>query len=179
MSFLLNCEHPNAYRLLTAPLDYWGESQSGPSTSTFNMVRAGVHLSSCNSVDIFPQGNVYTYHQPGAGPARTGQMSTGRFQPYGMSRSRPNHHRNAEAGPSTLVPSPAQTQQPSGGIISEPTADADKTQSFTEEDKAAVSKFYCSHIPHVTEWSSASDVQTDQAPPWKRTTSPPPHAVAG
>ena len=84
-------------------------------------------------------------------------MPTGRLQPYGMSGARPYKHRNAEAGPSSLVP-PAvpfidlPTPQPSGGI-SETTADAETTQKITEEDKVPVSDFYCSHIPHVTEWS--------------------------
>ena len=80
-------------------------------------------------------------------------MPTRRFQPYGASRARQYEHRNAEAGPSTLVLPPAlQTPQPSGGI-SETTADAEKTQSTTEEDKVPVSSFYCSHIPRVIEWS--------------------------
>ena len=101
---------------------------------------------------------MYTYYQPGTGPARTGLISTGRFRPYGMSCGRLNDHRNAEAGPSTLVPSPSPyvghpTQQPSGGMISETTASAEIMQTTTEEDKVPVSKFYCSHIPRVIECS--------------------------
>ena len=84
-------------------------------------------------------------------------MPTGRFQPYGMSRTRPNEYRNAEAGPSTLtaplIPYVGlPTSQPSGGI-SETAADAATTQTNTEEEEAPVSNFYCSRIPHVTEWS--------------------------
>ena len=81
---------------------------------------------------------------------------TGRYQPYGVSRTRSAWDRNAEAGPSTLVAPPVphtgpQTIQPSGWI-SETTADT-SNQKVTEERRASVSNFYCSHIPRVTEWS--------------------------
>ena len=82
--------------------------------------------------------------------------STGRYQPYGMPRSRSNEHGNAEAGPSTLQSIPylgPTTLQPSGRTKSETTANAEPTQTISEEDKITVSNFYCSHIPHVTEWS--------------------------
>ena len=84
-------------------------------------------------------------------------MPIGRFQPYGTPRVRPDEYSNAEAGPSTLMVPPVPyidppTSQPSGGV-SETTADAEQTQTNTEEDKASVSNFYCPHIPHVTEWS--------------------------
>ena len=83
-------------------------------------------------------------------------MPTGRFQPYGVSRARQYEHRDAEAGPSTLVLPPIPyvgppTPQPSGGI-SETTANAKTKQTITEEEEVPVSSFYCSHIPHVTEW---------------------------
>jgi hypothetical protein len=153
---LWNREHSGTYRLLTVPLDYWRGNQEGPSTGTFHMVSPRVRLSSCNPVDAFPQGNAHTYHQPSAGPTRTGLMSMGRFQPYGMSRARLGKHENARAGPSTLVPRHVPyvglpVLQPSGGI-SETTAYAEPTHFITEEDKVAVSHFYCSHIPRVTEW---------------------------
>ena len=82
-------------------------------------------------------------------------MSTGRFQPYGMSHTRSNECWNAEAGLSGLVAPPAtyvdpSTPQPSGEV-SETTADAETNQTITEEDKVPVSNFYCSRIPHVTE----------------------------
>ena len=82
-------------------------------------------------------------------------MPKGRFQPYGMSRAR--KHRNAEAGPSTLVPPPFPyvghpTQQPSGGVTSETTADAENTQTTTEKGNVPVSNFYCYRILHVIEW---------------------------
>jgi hypothetical protein len=83
-------------------------------------------------------------------------MSMGRFQPYGTSRARSSEHRNVRAGPSTMVPQLVPyvnlpMLQPSGGI-SEMTAYAEATKFITEEDKVAVSHFYCSHIPRVTEW---------------------------
>ena len=123
------------------------------------MVSTGARLSSCNQVDAFRQENAYTHHQLGtAGPARTGPMSTGRFQPYERSRARRSERVNAEAGPSTLIPPPVPcaglpTLQPSGGMISETTADAEKTQAITEEEEVSVSNFYCSHILRVIEWS--------------------------
>ena len=81
-----------------------------------------------------------------------------RFHPYGRSYARRSEHRNAEAGPSTLLPAPVPyvgypTLQPSGGMISETTADAEKEPTTTEEDKVPVSNFYCSHIPRVVERS--------------------------
>jgi len=68
----------------------------------------------------------------------------GRFQPYGRSYARRSEHRNAEAGPSTLLPAPVPfvgypTLQPSGGMTSETTADAEDKQPITEEKKAPVS----------------------------------------
>jgi len=92
-------------------------------------------------------------YQPSTGPTRTGLIPTGWFQPYELSCTGENEYRNAEAGPSTLVPPPAPCvglpmPQPSGGI-SETTADADNNQTPTEEDKAPVSDFYRSYIPHV------------------------------
>jgi len=82
-------------------------------------------------------------------------MPAWRFSPYGTLPARPNEYRNAEAGPSTLVPPPAPylalpTINPSGGI-SEAAADAANNRTDTEEDVAPVSNFYCSHIPRVTE----------------------------
>jgi len=81
----------------------------------------------------------------------------GRFQPYERPHARRNKYRNAEAGPSTLIPASFPyvgypTLQPSGGMISETTADAEQKQKTTEEDKAPVSYFYCSRIPRVVEW---------------------------
>lgn len=74
-------------------------------------------------------------------------MPIGRFQPYGISRTRPREYRDAEAGPSTLMAPQGpyvdlQTLQPSGGI-SETMADAAMTQATTEEDETPVSSFYC------------------------------------
>jgi len=113
-----------------------------------------------------------TSYQPSAGPSRTGPIQMGRFQPYGMSRVRPSEHRNAEAGPSTLVVPPAPylslpTLEPSGGI-SETTADAENKQTTTEEDKIPVSNFYCSHILHVIEWLFGVRVPSGRSSPEAR-----------
>jgi len=137
-------------------------NESGPTTSTFCVVSAGVRLLLCNPVDHFLQQDMRPPYQSSPGPPRTGVIRTRRFQPYEMTRTRPNEHVNAEAGPSTIVstfvPPPVPcigppTPQPSGGT-SETMADAERSQKQTEEDKAPVSSFYCSYIPHVTEWSS-------------------------
>ena len=117
----------------------------------------------CNPVDHFLQQDVRPTYQPSPGPPRTGVIRARRFQPYEMTRTHPNEHVNAEAGPSTLVstfvppPTPyigPPTPQPSGGI-SETTADAGSNQTIIEEEKIPVSSFYCSHVPHVIEWSSS------------------------
>ncbi|KAF9643326.1 hypothetical protein BDM02DRAFT_3123568 [Thelephora ganbajun] len=82
-------------------------------------------------------------------------MSTWRFQPYGTPRARFDEHRNAEAGPSALVPLPAlylappTTNPPRGS--SEATADAVSDQTNTEEDTAPVSNFYCSRALEAQE----------------------------
>ena len=141
-------------RSRTAPLYCWGENQSGPSTSTFHTVSPRVQPSLRNCANPFLQQNVQHSHQ--SGPSRTRWISTGQFQPYGMSRTRQNEYRNAGAGQSTqtLPPVPYVSQsmsQPPGGI-SETTANAEKNQTPTEEDKVPVSSFYCSRVPHVTEW---------------------------
>jgi len=82
-------------------------------------------------------------------------MSARKHKPYERFRVRQSEHRNAEAGPSTLAPPPIPyvgppTLQPSGGVISETTANAE-VQTTAEEDKAPVSNFYCSHIPRAIE----------------------------
>ena len=142
----------------TVPFDYWGTSQSGPSTSTFYTVSARVRLPSSNSVHAVPQENVHTSYESSAGPARTALMSAGRFRPYGTPYTRLNEYREAEAGPSTLAVPPVpygglSIPQPFGGILSETTANADSNQTLTEEYRVPVSSFYCSRIPHVTDWS--------------------------
>ena len=60
-------------------------------------------------------------------------------------------------GPSYFIPQPTSHMtgppiNPSGGL-SEATADAEIQPTVTEEDTAPVSNFYCSHVPHVTEWA--------------------------
>ena len=88
---------------------------------------------------------MHTFYPPHVGLTGTELLSAGRFQPYGMSRARLDEHRNAEAGPSTLVLPPAPyvdqpTSQPPGGI-SEATANAEKTKQNTEEVRVTVSNF--------------------------------------
>jgi len=117
----------------------------------------GVQWPLRNTFETFTQENVPTFYPSSAGPTRTESLPAGRFQPYGTPRARLNNYGNAEAGPSALVLPPVPyvdqpTLQPSGGT-SEATADADQTKHVTEEDRATVSNFYCSHIPRVTEWS--------------------------
>jgi hypothetical protein len=90
---------------------------------------------------------VNTSSQSGFGPARTGRDSSGRFQPYGTSRAHENEHGNAEAHQPTAVPPHVlhlglfPTARPTGGTIPEPTADADTTQTLTEEKEVPVSFF--------------------------------------
>ena len=97
-------------------------------------------------------------YQPGTGSTRAGSIPMMRFQPYGVSCTHPNEYRDAETGTSTLVPPSASyvgppTPQPSGGI-SETTVGAEDNNTTKDEDKAAVSNFYCSRIPHIIELSS-------------------------
>ena len=92
-----------------------------------------------------------------AGPTRTGLLQSERFKPYGEVRAHTVEHVNAETGPSTLVPLQdprvgTQTLLPSGGL-SESAADAATTQTFTEDNEAAVSNCYRSRILRVTDWS--------------------------
>ena len=80
-------------------------------------------------------------------------MANDRRQPYAPSRAYPNGHANAEAGPSNLAAPhiPYVTlppANPSGGT-SETSADAENTNTDTEETPAPVSNFYCSRVPHV------------------------------
>ena len=76
-------------------------------------------------------------------------MERDRCQPHAPSRAYPNEHANAEAGPSNLAaPPPA---NPSGGT-SEASADAENSNTETEENAAPVSHFYCSRVPRGPEW---------------------------
>ena len=150
-------EELGAHQSETVPLNYWGANQSGASTSMFSVVDYRVQSSLRNPADTFPQGNLNASRWPRTGPIRADMTQTGWYQPYGVSRTRPNLYRNAEAGPSTLV-APSipyiglPTTQPSRGISGR-TANATTTHPITEKVRASVSNFYCSHIPRVTEWS--------------------------
>ena len=142
------------HRSQTAPLDYWGTNQSVASTSASYVVGVRFQSSLPHPADTFPQGNVNT-HWPTTGPTRAEITRAGRYQPYGVSCTCQNRYGNAEAGPSTLVAPPVPyvglpPTQPSGGI-SETMANAKTENTVTEEHRAAVSYFYCSHIPRVTE----------------------------
>ena len=145
-------EELDVHRSQTVRRDYWGANQSEATTSASYMV--GVQFQSYlrNPADTFPQGGVNTSYWPSTGPARAEVTHTEWYQPYRVSRTRRNGYRNAEAGPSTLVAPPVPyigrpPTQPSGGI-SETTANAKTTRyTITEEHRAPVSNFYCSHIP--------------------------------
>jgi len=152
----LNPEESNTHQPQAVPFDYSGTDWSWLLTSVSHVESSGTQWPLHNSFDTFTQEDVHALHPPNAGPTRTELLSVEKFQPYRMSRARLDKHRNAEAGPSNLgfSPIPYVSQplsQPPGGI-SEATADADTTNISTEEDRATVSNFYCSHIPHVTEW---------------------------
>ena len=148
-------EELGAHQAQTVPFNYWGANRSGAFTSIFDVVGFRVQLLLRNPADTFLQGNANTSHWPMIGPTRAETTHTGRYQPYGVSRARPDRYGNAEAGLSTLVAPPVPyiglpTTRPSGGI-SETTADAKQTKKFTEEHRAPVSNFYCSSIPRVTD----------------------------
>ena len=107
--------------------------------------------------DALSQSNVQAIYQHGYGPTRVESVQIGQFRPCEMSHDQTNKHRNAEAGTSRLVPSlppyvGSTTSQPPGWIP-ERSADAESTQSTTEEDEALVSGFYRSKLPRVIEWS--------------------------
>ena len=108
-------------------------------------------------VDAFPlqKQDVQTLNQSMSGPARTGQTSAHRFQPYRMSRARETEYQNTEAVPSAAMLSEvpfagSSIPQATGGSIPETTADATNEQPTTEGEEAPVSSYYCSHPPHVT-----------------------------
>ncbi|KAF9778423.1 hypothetical protein BJ322DRAFT_497312 [Thelephora terrestris] len=110
----------------SVPFHHWEENQNEPSTSTFDW-------------------NVNTSSQSGFGPARTGRVSSGRFQPYRTSRAHENEHGNTEVHQPTAVPPHVlhfgfPKTQPTGGTIPEATADADKTQPLTEEKEVPAPK---------------------------------------
>ena len=83
-------------------------------------------------------------------------MQTHRYSSYEMPHSHSTKYTNTEAGPAYFAPQPAPytshpPTNPSGGL-SERTADAEQANNITEEEEIQVSNFYCSHVPHVTEW---------------------------
>lgn len=148
---LSNFNTPSAHPRWTVPLQYWGDTQSGPSTSTFNLVSVGF----CSSFHYFAD-TVCTSNQPSPGPSRTGQNSQRRFQPYTTSRARENEHRNAEAGLSTPVPvqvlhAGSTTLQPTGGVTPETAANANQANTTTEAERVPVSHFYRSPVPRVAD----------------------------
>ena len=125
-------------------------------------------------------GTSYLNHSS-SGPTRTERTSTQRFRPFSPAfRARGNEHRNAEAGPSTLVPPQVlpvgpPTSQPTGGTIPETTTDANATEINTEEEKIPVSHFYRSHIPHVTDRSR--DIRCPNGPGFPKARENPARAV--
>ena len=85
-------------------------------------------------------------NQPEAGPSRFPMERTERFRPYGIrTRARAVEHENAVPGPSTLVLNPglhvgSPTPEPTGGKP-ETSADAERTDIYTEGNRVAVSSF--------------------------------------
>ena len=171
-------EELGAHRSHTVPLNYQGANQSGASTSTSSVVPP-----LRNPADTCRQGNADTSRWSRTVPDRARMTQTEWHQPYGVSRTRPNWHGNAEAGPSTLLTPPVPyisqpTTRPSGGI-SKTVADT-INQSITEEHRASVSNFYCSHIPHATEWLfSVGCPSGPRFPMAKETHDPPMHWPRG
>ena len=114
------------------------------------------------------QQNTCSWDQLSIDPTVSQLIPTRWLQIYGPTSSYAVGHVNAEAGPSTLFPPQdvgLPTQQPPGGI-SEMTTDV-KNQKDTEENKVPVSSFYRSHIPHVPNGHSTSEVkaENDRIPP--------------
>jgi len=125
-------EELGVHRSQTVRRDYWGTNHSEATTSASYVVGVRFQSYLCNPADIFPQGGVNTSHWPSTGPTRAEVTHREWCQPYGVSRTRPNGYRNAEAGPSTLVAPPV-TNKPSGGI-SETTANAKTTEHTIAEE---------------------------------------------
>ena len=96
-----------------------------------------------------------TWYQPSTGSTRTGMLQTRRFRPYETPRTRLNEHTNAEAGSLNLAPlfvqyvAPPPTN-PSRGTT-EVAANAEASQTITDENAAPLRNFHFSRIPHVTE----------------------------
>ena len=77
-----------------------------------------------------------------------------RVQPYGGKNPAQRVAVEAELPALPLSPIPPVsplTGPPSGGLSSETTANAVNTNPSTEEDKAPVSNFYRSYIPHASD----------------------------
>ena len=133
-------------------------SFSIPSENPFAApLTAGAPIVLTSSLNSSPQQDVRASCQHGTGPTRVKLVRRGRFQPYGTPRAHTMEHIEAGAGPSTIVPprTPCagfSTLHPFGGL-SETTGDAANDHRATEDDKAPVSNFHRSRIPHVTEWS--------------------------
>ena len=94
-------------------------------------------------------------YQPGVNPTGLGTIHMWQTEPYLMRYIDSDEYANIEAGPSNFVPlyttyMAQPFTNPSGGS-SEATAYAKHTNTFTEENAAPVSNFYCSHVPRVTE----------------------------
>ena len=108
--------------------------------------------------DTFHSQGVHNTYQTNSDPTMAGHVSTEKFQPYGASSTGSLEYWNAEEGPSTLIPQHVPsidppTLQPTGGIMPETAADAEKKPTITDKDGVAVSNFYRSHVPRVIEWS--------------------------
>ena len=145
---------PSVYWPQTNPVDCWGGHQSGSLTSTFHTVRVLASSSPCNFTDTSQ--DVQTPYHPSVDSSGAGTIQTYRYSPYETPHSQSNKYTDMGAGPSysVLQATPHVTcppANPSGGS-SEATADAETPLIITEEEETSVSNFYCSHVPHVTEW---------------------------
>ena len=113
-------------------------------------------LSSYDPSDFSQQQNVCTPHQLSSGPIRTELSSTNRLKPYETRHVRTAEREIAAVEPSTFAYPPVihvglPIPGPSGGLLSETSADAEQTETITEQDEVPVSNFYRSHTPHATE----------------------------
>ena len=150
---MIECSPPK-----TDPPGYWEQNQSGPVSwpSASYPVRSPPRMSFPCPINHFLRQDVQASYHPGANLAETESNLTGRFHPYAH-RTRTTRHANAEAGPPTVAlpyvqSGGQQIPEPSGGVVSETSADAETNQLTTEQHEAPVSNFYRARTTHATKW---------------------------